>query len=107
MGKWSDYWSCRANQIRRGLNDCRQSGHARIELKNPRPRDMGKGKRFQPGGDLYSSMSVGIHGADPNPSGKQHMGDLGLVIAGMLKREEKVEASIVRDGDKDYLVFKC
>lgn len=109
MGKWRDYWSIRINQIREEINICKQYGYGCVELKDPRPRDIAKGKRGKPGGDLYSLTTVDIHGAAPSASDRQHMLDLGRIIAenGMLKAGEKVSVSIVRDGDKDYLKFEC
>ena len=96
-GKWNRYWSMQAGQIQQGFSQWRKSGHARVQLQNLRS--------ITNRADLYSCVTVTVHGPNSNVGGKQHMLDLARVVAPMVRPGESVKVCIVRDGNNDYLEF--
>lgn len=96
--KWYDYWSRQVlQQINLGISQWRQSGHTRVQLQGLRNLTSRK--------DLYSCVTVTVHGPSGNIGGKQHMLDLSRVLSPMLRSMETVKICIVQDTGNDYLEF--
>jgi len=96
-GKWQTYWRNLSSQIQQGLTQYRQSGRALIPLSGLR--------NISTRLDLYSCVTVSVHGPSSNVAGKQHMLDLSRVIAPLLSPEEPIRACIINRNNQDYLEF--
>lgn len=96
-GKWHNYWANLSQPIQNGLVQWRQSGQAIVQLSGL----TNVSKRA----DLYSCVTITIHGPSANVGGKQHMLDLARIIAPMLNPGETVRACIVNKNKQDYLLF--
>lgn len=100
---WRDYWGMHDEQIRDGLSKWRQRGFARVSLKHLRNQLAPSGQVRR---DLYSCVTVTIHGALSGVSGKRHMETLAQVIAPLLKEGENPRVCTKGKGSAgDYLEF--
>jgi len=96
-GKWYNYWANLGQSIQNELAQWKQSGQAIVQL----PGLTKVSKRA----DLYSCVTITIHGPSANVGGKQHMLDLARTIAPMLNSGEIVRVCIVNKNNQDYLEF--
>jgi len=96
-GKWQNYWSGLSALIQNGLMHWRKSGRAIVNLPSL--------KNISTRNDLYSCVTITIHGPSSNVAGKQHMLDLARTISPMLHSGETVCVCIVNRNNQDYLEF--